>query len=242
MSSAPEARSARPTLRLLTEDMGVGVPDDANVGNWQDPILKKARDLAPSFPMTQERVRSIRDEAVFRFPHARSTWVATWVDQKNDSIMWVCATHDGEGADETFGALYDRGDLLPSVEADFQRLITEEERGSALRFARALRSGVAGTWIERARATPEREVAVPVPETRATILLYATATEGAALLWVAVPTVLAPRPTVGLPPTYRAAIIAAISEALGDEAEFEQRHDWPARRLRHYEIAFLWLA
>lgn len=226
-------RRVRPTLRCLRDDLGLALPTvpAASLDDIDDPVLRKARSLGPAFPENQVRIVEIEDTLVYRFTHGRMR-VLTWRSPET-GVIWVCAAdlrRENEGYDE-FIQLHRQGLLLPSAEDD-RRL--RQEAGLAL--ARQIAAD-AGSWLAHARKYPGQECRFALIG-GAEVVLMVEAGEFEAV-WLAVPTLLAAK--LGLPPKIRTLIVAAIEQALGVEAEYEERHDWPTGRLRNYELVHLWL-
>ena len=115
----PGARRARPTIRCLTEDMGIPLPNlDADLGADVDhPLIDELRRLAADSPIGQKRVLSIDHPLVYRLRVARHRG-ATWVDEEH-GIVWLCAARAREdgSADDAFAwfaDLHAAGRLLPT--------------------------------------------------------------------------------------------------------------------------------
>ena len=234
-TSGPRAAAptVRPTLRCLADDLKIPVPPPAlDLGELEHKVLKKGRELATSYPQGQVRVASIDDATVFRFTHGRNR-ALTWYDE-SANVIWVCAVdlREDDTYDE-FLRLHERNQLLAS-EADYRRREVE----SAYTLVRAIRAG-APQWLHDACTHPAEERRHRLPG-GAEILLYIIGKSGVEEIWLAMPTLTAPPPTVGLAPRTRALIAAQLELAIG-ESEWEQRYDWPTARLQHYEVAYLGL-
>jgi hypothetical protein len=153
---AEPERRARVTLRCLTEDLQVDIPPiDRSIEDLDDahPAIKKAYELAPSFPLNQEPIESLRDVHVFKFPLANSR-AATWLDTATN-VVWLVG-YGLRRADEAylhFQALHGGGRLLPD-ERDGLRDLAEGET----RFLRAVAHELPDL-IERAIQNPGEEVA-----------------------------------------------------------------------------------
>ena len=78
----PMNRRARPTLRCLTEDLGLGIPglgDD--LGGLDHPWIAELRRIAPRSPQGQKRILSIAQPLVYRLRVSSARGV-TWVDEE----------------------------------------------------------------------------------------------------------------------------------------------------------------
>ncbi len=61
------ARRGRPTLRCLTSDLGIPVPElDVDLSDLGHPILNELRRVAPTSPKGQKRILSIDNPLVYR--------------------------------------------------------------------------------------------------------------------------------------------------------------------------------
>lgn len=107
-----------PTIRCLTEDLGLALPWlDTDLGDLEDPWLGELRRIAPVSPQGQKRVLSIGSPLVYwlRFSAERGV---TWVDEEH-GVVWLCAVHrrqegSGDDAHTWFAKLHADGKLLPS--------------------------------------------------------------------------------------------------------------------------------
>ena len=112
------SRRARPTIRCLTEDLGLALPWlDTDLGEVEDPLLGELRRIAPGSPQGQKRVLSIGSPLVYRLRFSAERGV-TWVDEDH-GVVWLCAVHRRqEGSDDDaytwFAKLHAGGKLLPS--------------------------------------------------------------------------------------------------------------------------------
>src|SRR6266702_4298632 len=113
-----DSRRARPTIRCLTEDLGLALPWlDTDLGEVEDPWLGELRRLAPVSPQGQKRVLSIGSPLVYRLRFSAERGV-TWVDEDH-GVVWLCAVHrrqegSGDDAYAWFAKLHADGKLLPS--------------------------------------------------------------------------------------------------------------------------------
>jgi hypothetical protein len=113
-----ESRRTRPTIRCLTEDLGLTLPWlDTDLGELDAPWLGELRRIAPVSPQGQKRVLSISSPLVYRLRFSAERGV-TWVDEDH-GVVWLCAVHRRqEGSDDDayawFAKLHADGKLLPS--------------------------------------------------------------------------------------------------------------------------------
>jgi hypothetical protein len=111
-------RRARPTIRCLTEDLGLELPElDVDLGDFHDPWLDELRRIAPHSPAGQKRILSIRSPLVFRLRVSNERG-ATWLDEAR-GVVWLCAVqHREDGSDGDafvrFAELHESGRLLPT--------------------------------------------------------------------------------------------------------------------------------
>src|ERR1700676_5720534 len=90
-----EERRGRPTIRFVTDDLGVGLPDlGVDLGDLDHPFLDELRRIAPTSPDGQKRILSIAHPLVYRI-RVSSERGATWADDGH-SIVWLCAVHRRE--------------------------------------------------------------------------------------------------------------------------------------------------
>src|SRR6266536_1788868 len=114
----PDRRRARPTIRCLTEDLGIALPWlDTDLGELDDSWLGELRRIAPASPRGQKRVLAIGSPLVYRLRLSAERGV-TWMDEEHD-VVWLCAVHRRqEGSDDDaytwFAKLHADGMLLPS--------------------------------------------------------------------------------------------------------------------------------
>ena len=111
-------RRARPTLRCLSEDLGLELPGlDVDLGEIDHPWLEELRRMAPTSPRGQKRILSIDYPLMYRL-RVSSSRGATWVDEEHN-IVWLCAARRREeGSDDDafawFADLHAKGRLLPT--------------------------------------------------------------------------------------------------------------------------------
>jgi hypothetical protein len=112
------SRRARPTIRCLTEDLGLTLPWlDTDLGAIEDPWLDELRRIAPVSPQGQKRVLSVGSPLVYRLRFSAERGV-TWVDEDH-GVVWLCAVQrrqegSGDDAYTWFAKLHADGRLLPS--------------------------------------------------------------------------------------------------------------------------------
>ena len=130
-------RRSRPTLRCLSDDLGVALPGlDADLGELEHPLLDELRRVAPTSPVGQKRILSIDHPLVYRI-RVSSARGATWLDEARE-IVWLCASHRREQGSENdayarFAALHVSGQLLPDADDDLR-----DRAEAAIRLQRGL--------------------------------------------------------------------------------------------------------
>jgi hypothetical protein len=113
----PNRRRARPTIRCLTEDLGLRLPSlDVDLGELDEPWLGEVRRIALASPQGQKRILAIDHPLVYRLRSSTERG-ATWVDGEHE-IVWLCAVHRrAEGSEDDayawFASLHAGGELLP---------------------------------------------------------------------------------------------------------------------------------
>jgi hypothetical protein len=122
----PDARRARPTIRCLTDDLGVELPGlDVDLGEVDHPLLAELRRVARESPTGQKRILSIDSPLVYRIrvsSHRGATWVDEQVvDHEERVIVWLCAAHPREAgsvddAFAYFAALHTSDRLMPDTD------------------------------------------------------------------------------------------------------------------------------
>jgi hypothetical protein len=148
--------------------------------------------------------------------------------------MWLCAADLRREDDDydTFLELHRRDELLPGPD-DAKRL--EDE--ALLELASWIRETVPD-WVSSAHADQRKELRFRIPG-GACAFIFA---KGAGELWLALPTLLAEE--LGMADPIRGLIVATVTNALGgaEVTAWETRSDWPTgRRLRNYELAYVWV-
>jgi len=226
-AQTPGNRRTRITQRCLSVDLRHALPSaGVDIGAIDHPVMRRARELTPSFPASLARVAEIDGTHVFRFTHGRDR-VATWLDEHTGTI-WVCAV-DGrdEETNDHFRDLHARGELLPGGDD-----VLRERVEAAGRFVAAAREGVP-RWLDEAHVRPNHDVTRTLPGGQTVRVLFRPG--AVEEFWLAMPTLATPG---GLAPRLRGVVVAAAQEHPG-EIEWEQRDDWPTGELRGHEIAFV---
>jgi len=226
----PTNRRARPTIRCLTEDLGLELPGlNVDLGEIDHPWLDELRRTAPTSPSGQKRVLAIARPLVYRLRVSASRG-ATWVDEGH-GIVWLCAARRREeGADDDafawFAALHARGELLPSQD---DRVRDRAE--AAIRLHRALTAELlqlADDALSRHGTEQTADLGGYIP-----CRVLVQSGEGVTEIWCALGT--------------RAGDGARIQDRLRDilfaelenhfpGAIFEVRSDWPTGRLGWWEV------
>lgn len=230
-----EVRRVRPTMRCLTEDLGISLPsEDVDLGEIDHPLTAETRRLAPLSPEGQKRVLAIDDRLVYRvqFSDRRG---ATWVDEENQ-IVWLLGAGDRrEGSAEDayvyFEELHRAGRLMPTPK-DYMR---DRVEGAARIITRIAEE--AQEFLGQARVRPGTELAVVLVES-VEARLYVELTEGLQEIWLAVST--RDRQGCGVNLRLRDLIFVSFEQAAGG-AEWEPRADWPTGELHWFEVARLGL-
>ena len=133
-------RRGRPTIRCLTEDLGLELPgSDIDLGDLAGPWMDELRRIAPHSPQGQKRILSIGSPMVFRLRVSNERG-ATWVDDERH-VVWLCAVHrrEQDSDDDAYAQiveLHGHGELLPTEDdrlrddvdgvLRFHRLLTED--------------------------------------------------------------------------------------------------------------------
>jgi hypothetical protein len=209
-------------------DLDLEMPSgDVPLGDVEHPIIRKACELVHSFPANTIRINAIRDEMVYRFTHGRHRVVA-WLEHER-GILWICAVDERD--DDTYDRfvdLHDHGELLPG-EDDARR----EQVEAATQFVRAVQRSLP-SWIAGARADAGKEHRHDLsPGCQIRIFVQPGEPEE---IWIALPTLTAPGG--GLTPRMRGLVVAIAQDAVED-AEWEERYDWPTGQLPGYEVVYL---
>lgn len=226
-------RRGRPSIRCLTEDLGIGLPDlTVDLGEMDVPWLVELGRIAPTSPIGQKRVLAIEHPLVFRL-RLSSERGATWIDEGAD-IVWLCAVRRREeGSDDDafawFAGLHAAGRLLPT-EDDLLRDRAEE----ALRSFHRLRAALF-ELVERAREDLGREQVRELDGLMASRAL-AMRDVGVEEIWCAI-SVRAVDGTF-IRPAVRDLLFAELENHLAP-AVFEARSDWPDGEVGWFEAVRL---
>jgi hypothetical protein len=231
----PNSRRARPTIRCLTQDLGLSLPPlDTDLGELDDPWLAELRRTAPTSPQAQKRILSIAQPLVYRLRVSSQRGV-TWVDEAHD-IVWLCAVHRREEDSDDdayvwFARLHDDGELLPSGD---DRLRDRAE--AIIRLQRGLTAELL-QLVSDALAQQGKELMADLGgylPCRVVVL----GTGGVEEIWCA----LSVRATDGMHirDELRDILFASL-EAHFPEAIFEARNDWPTGRVDWWEAVRLGL-
>jgi hypothetical protein len=219
MCALPERR-ARPTIRCLRDDLGIGLPTvDVDLGSIEHPLMEEARRVAPTAPQGQKRILAIDHPLVYRLRHGR--WRgATWLEE-DAARFWLLAgalraAGSRQDAYAAFVALHEAGELLPSEDDQLRDVLERDARVLAAARADAAPALVA------AAAAPDRDLAIRFRELVDARLLVSAAGDE---VWVAIATCAADGAFVadGL----RELLFAIVFEAAGAEVS-EPRPDWPS--------------
>lgn len=140
---AAMSRDERPTIRCLTEDLGIALPGlSVTLDDLDHPWLQELRRIADTSPQNQKRILSTAYPLVYRLRISNERG-ATWVEEAQ-SIVWLCAVHRREeGSDddafEWFADLHRAGSLLPE-QGDYDR----RKIDASLQLFRDLRAELCG--------------------------------------------------------------------------------------------------
>ena len=227
-------RRARPTIRCLTEDLGVDLPGlDVDLGQIEHPWVEELRRIAPTSPTGQKRILSIDHPLVYRL-RVSSERGATWAD--DEDIVWLCAARRREeGSDddafEWFAELHATGSLLPS---DDDRLRDRAEE--AIRLHRRLTAELFGL-VDRALTSKGAECETDLDGWLPCRVLVLDG-DGVEEIWCG----LSVRATDGvfIRPEVRDILFASL-EAHLSPAIFEARNDWPTGEVPWFEAVRLGL-
>jgi hypothetical protein len=228
-------RRARPTLRCLTEDLGLGVPGlGVDLGDIGHPWIAELRRIAPRSPEGQKRILAISQPLVYRL-RVSSARGATWVDEEH-STVWLCAVHRREqGSDDDayawFAGLHANGQLLPSSD---DRLRDRAE--AAIRLQRGLTAELLHLVDEALRRTGTELAADLGGYLPCRVLVIASG--GVEEIWCA----LSSRAADGshVRDQLRDILFAALELHFPD-AVFEVRRDWPTGEVGWWEVVRLGL-
>lgn len=228
-------RRSRPTIRCLTEDLGLDLPELAtDVGQIDHPWLAELRRIAPASPTGQKRILSIDHPLIYRL-RVSSERGATWIDQ--EEVVWLCAVRRREeGSDddafEWFAELHTAGRLLPS---DDDRLRDRAEE--VIRLHRRLTSELF-ELIDHALKNKGTECAANLDEWLPGRALVLGGDDDIEEIWCG----LSIRTTDGvfIRPELRDVLFASLEARLSPTV-FEAREDWPTGEVPWFESVRLGL-
>src|SRR5215472_17415362 len=228
-------RRTRPTLRCLTEDLGLDVPGlGVDVGDIDHPWVIELRRIASRSPQGQKRILAIAQPLVYRL-RVSSARGATWVDEEHD-IVWLCAVHQREqGSDDDaytwFARLHASGQLLPSGD---DRLRDRAE--AVIRLQRGLNAELLHL-VDEALLRKGNELVADLGEYLPCRVLV-VASGGVEEIWCA----LRSSATDGthVRDQLRDILFATLERHLWD-AVFEVRSDWPTGEAGWWEVVRLGL-
>jgi hypothetical protein len=226
-------RRARPTIRCLTNDLGLDLPPlDVDLGEVEHPWMNELRRVAPGTPQGQKRILSIDRPLLYRL-RVGSERGATW---REGDTVWLCGVHrreDGSQDDafKWFADLHAVGQLLPT---DDDHLRDRAE--AAIRLHRALTSDLY-RLIDGAMAGSGEELMSDLCgwlPCRALIVQSGDVQE----IWCALSILDVDRNFVR--EAIRDLLFAELEKYVAP-AIFEARNDWPAGELEWSEVVRLGL-
>lgn len=229
----PDSRRGRPTLRCLTDDLGLELPDlGTDLGLLDHPFLAELRRIAPTSPDGQKRILSIDRPLVYRI-RVSSERGATWLEDAK-SIVWLCAAHRREGGSQDdayafFIELHEAGRLLPNDDDSLR-----DRAEAAIRLQRGLTADLI-ELLGLALAEPNSEHVGDLGDWLPCRLLVLQG-DGVEEIWCAL--------------SIRSADGAFVREAVRDllfatleqhvaPALFETRNDWPGGDVEWFEVVRL---
>lgn len=231
----PNSRRARPTLRCLTEDLGLRLPAlNVDLGELDDPWLDELRRIAATSPLGQKRILCIDQPLIYRLRDSTHRG-ATWVDEER-GVVWLCAVHRREegSADDAyawFAKLHADSELIPS---DDDRLRDRAE--AVVRLQRGLTAQLL-QLVDDALARKGTELRVDLGEYLPCRVL-AIDSGGIEEIWCAL-SVRATNDT-HVRDELRDILFATL-EAHFPDAIFEVRGDWPTGHVDWWEAVRLGL-
>jgi hypothetical protein len=228
-------RRGRPTLRCLTEDLGLSIPAlDVDLGDLADPWLDELRRIAATSPLGQKRILCIDRPLIYRLRGSAHRG-ATWVDEEH-GVVWLCAVHRREeGSDDDayawFAKIHADGELLPSDDdllRDRAEAIIRLQRGLTAEMLQLVDDALAQKGVELSAELGEY------------LPCRALAVDGRGVeeIWCA----LSIRATDGthVRDELRDILFAAL-EVYFPDAIFEIRGDWPTGHVEWWETVRLGL-
>lgn len=229
----PQDRRARPTIRCLTQDLGIPLPGlNVDLGKDLDaPILDELRRVAPDSPTGQKRILSIDHPLVYRLRVSTYRGV-TWVDGDH-GVVWLCAARrreDGSANDAFawFADLHAKGQLLPTADdhlRDRAEAAIRLQRGLTAEMLSLFNRAHAEKGVERHAALsdwlPCRMLVIGDEVEEIWCALSVRATDG-----------------TGVSPAVRDLLFAALERHVA-AAVFEGRNDWPTGPVKWFEVVRL---
>ncbi|MGO9559864.1 MAG: hypothetical protein ACLPYW_12365 [Acidimicrobiales bacterium] len=223
-------RRARPTIRCLTEDLGLTLPDlNVDLGEINDPWLDELRRIAPTSPEGQKRILSVASPVVYRL-RVSDERGATWVDDEH-GIVWLLAVRRREqGSDDDafswFASLHASERLFPDEDD-----VLRDRAEAVLRFHKLLTRDLL-QLADSALATVGKELVVDLGEWLACRMLVLEE-GGLQEIWCALST----RGSDGdfVAERQRDLLFAEL-ERYVQPAIFEARSDWPTGDAEWWEV------
>lgn len=233
MPTVMSVRSARPTIRCLTEDLGIEMPSlDVSLDDLEHPWLEELQRVADVSPEGQKRILAIDHPLVYRL-RVSDHRGATWVDEDRN-VVWLCAVHkreDGSEDDafEWFQGLHASGNLLPAEE-DQDRLLID----ATLQVFRTAEADLL-QLVDEAIAHPGEELARDLADWIPCRVLVIEA-DGVQEVWCAI----SGRDADGgfVNERTKTALFRSLEQHL-DPVVMEARHDWPGGQPEWFEVVRL---
>lgn len=229
------SRRARPTIRCLTNDLGLELPNlDVDLGQIDHPLLDDIRRLGPTSPRGQKRIVAVDYPLVYRV-RVSDYRGATWVDQEHD-LVWLCAARRREegSAEDTyryFVHLHEQGNLLPTDD-DYRR----DRAEAVIRLQRGLTAELLGL-VDQALDAPGNEYQQNLGDWFPCRVLVLES-GGVQEIWCALSTRAVDG--TGVRPQLRDLLFAALEQHVAP-ALFEPRSDWPTGPVNWAEVVVLGL-
>jgi hypothetical protein len=226
-------RSARPTIRCLTEDLGIDLPSlDESLDDLDHQWLEELHRVADASPQGQKRIESIDHPLVFRL-RVSDHRGATWVDEDRN-VVWLCAVHkreDGSDDDayEWFKGLHADGNLLPTEE-DLDRLLVD----AAIEVFRTAEDDLL-QLVDEGIAEPREELAKDLGDWLPCRVVV-TESEGIQEIWCAIS--VRDRHGAFVSEQIKNGLFLSL-EAHLDPVLMEARHDWPEGQAEWFEVVRL---
>ena len=229
----PIARRSRPTLRCLTDDLGIEIPGlEVDLGVLDHPLLAELRRVTPTSPDGQKRILSIDHPLVYRIRVSSGRGV-TWFEETKQ-VVWLCAARRREqdsddDAYRHFARLHASAQLLPDDDDDMR-----DRAEAAIRLQRGVTADLLD--LVNVALTDEgnenhRDLGDWLP--CRILVLHSDDVEE---IWCA----LSVRGTDGsfVPEPIRDLLFAALEQHVAP-ALFEARNDWPDGDAEWFEVVRL---